>query len=371
MTKEFGRRMYISGDKRKDYATKMRSITNRAVHNAVVEKWSEFEKPYREPDYNAMQHFNPKGYRIPYRGPEPDTNPIGDSPIESGQRCQVFAETTPAFINCQEKGGQITSKLTLKSINLRDTFPAIWRLGAGGKGSIRGDIYYAPRCDDVVNPSGVRCGSILDVVIGMREDGCEDDTTIRINALDDECVGVCNIPIGNSITSDGADPNLPADGDEYSVPGVGDQDIEWSISTGSITNGGVITVTGACGTATITAKMCSETVTLDVRMPDDSHWVQGSTDTHCAGASGPIEATCIIGGVRYDETYRTTGQASGCDCGAADPVTPCPDCCPGTSGGCPLQCTSPSCGDNMCFCQGGACQCRYHTRTTPYTWECI
>ena len=78
MTQEFGRRAYIKRSKKKrgKYHDLMRNLTNRQVHNKIIEKHSEFEKPYRTPNYHEMQHFHPSGYAIPYRSGPTDANPV-------------------------------------------------------------------------------------------------------------------------------------------------------------------------------------------------------------------------------------------------------------------------------------------------------
>ena len=75
--RDFGRRPEMfSDDKNKDYASMMRTVTDKSVWNRTVEKHSEFKKPYRSyaVKYSEMEHFHPSGFEIPYlkrRGPEP------------------------------------------------------------------------------------------------------------------------------------------------------------------------------------------------------------------------------------------------------------------------------------------------------------
>lgn len=62
-------------------------------------------------------------------------------------------------------------------------------------------------------------------------------------------------------------PDAPSDGNQYTVTG-GTAPYTWSISKGSITQDGIVTVSGQCGAATVSATdSCGYTATKDVRMP--------------------------------------------------------------------------------------------------------
>ncbi|MBI5893503.1 MAG: hypothetical protein HZB79_07625 [Deltaproteobacteria bacterium] len=70
-------------------------------------------------------------------------------------------------------------------------------------------------------------------------------------------------------------PDAPSNGSKYTATG-GEKPYTWSISKGSITQDGVVTVSGQCGTATITVKdSCGNKTTKDVRLPGGT-WVFAS-----------------------------------------------------------------------------------------------
>ncbi|MBI5875522.1 MAG: M23 family metallopeptidase [Deltaproteobacteria bacterium] len=75
---------------------------------------------------------------------------------------------------------------------------------------------------------------------------------------------VCNSEDLAELTLSG--PDAPTDGSQYTATG-GTEPYTWSISKGSITQTGVVTVSGQCGTATVTVKdNCGTQVTKNVRM---------------------------------------------------------------------------------------------------------
>ena len=83
-----------------------------------------------------------------------------------------------------------------------------------------------------------------------------------------------------------AGPDAPSDGSQYTATG-GTEPYTWSISKGSITQGGVVTISGQCGTATITATdSCVNQGTKDVRMPDGFWLYTGSTTRFYGGVDG-------------------------------------------------------------------------------------
>ncbi|HBR16547.1 MAG: hypothetical protein A3G39_06875 [Deltaproteobacteria bacterium RIFCSPLOWO2_12_FULL_43_16] len=81
---------------------------------------------------------------------------------------------------------------------------------------------------------------------------------------------VCSSQEPATVTLSG--PDAPTNGSQYTASG-GTEPYAWSISKGSITQSGVVTVSGQCGTATITVKdSCGNQATKDVRLPGGA-WV--------------------------------------------------------------------------------------------------
>ncbi len=82
------------------------------------------------------------------------------------------------------------------------------------------------------------------------------------------CLVKC--PTGVTLTLSG--PDVPSNGSQYTASG-GTSPYTWSITKGSITQTGIVTVSGQCGSATITVKdSCGNQATKDVRMPSGK-WV--------------------------------------------------------------------------------------------------
>ena len=79
-------------------------------------------------------------------------------------------------------------------------------------------------------------------------------------------------------------PDAPVDGSQYTAitsPSGSNLNIQWSISKGSITQTGVVTVSGQCGAATVTATdACGNQGSKDVRMSGGT-WVVISDEIPC------------------------------------------------------------------------------------------
>lgn len=112
-----------------------------------------------------------------------------------------------------------------------------------------------------------------------------------------------------TITISGSD--APQNGSQYTATG-GTEPYTWSITKGSITQDGIVTVSGQCGTATITATdSCGNTETKDARMPGGFWLYTGST----TGFYGGVDGTYC----QWGFSYMRVGAASSCDYG--------PNCC--------------------------------------------
>jgi hypothetical protein len=127
--------------------------------------------------------------------------------------------------------------------------------------------------------------------------------TITVTATDKNgCKGAKVMDMQAEITLSG--PDAPVDGDQYTATG-GTEPYTWSISKGSITQDGVVTVSGQCGVATITATdACGNIASKGVRMPSGA-WVQISTEVnpsqHCSynwGQGGYYTCEIIEGQIK-------------------------------------------------------------------------
>ena len=84
---------------------------------------------------------------------------------------------------------------------------------------------------------------------------------------------VCSSQEPATVTLSG--PDAPTDGSQYAASG-GIEPYTWSISKGSITQAGVVTVSGQCGAATVSiTDICGNTQTKEVRM-SSGVWIQTS-----------------------------------------------------------------------------------------------
>ncbi|MBI3754962.1 MAG: hypothetical protein HY265_02215 [Deltaproteobacteria bacterium] len=83
----------------------------------------------------------------------------------------------------------------------------------------------------------------------------------------------CSFVFADGITLTLSGPDAPQNGSKYTASG-GEAPYSWTISKGSINSStGVVTVSGQCGTATITATdSCGNTGSKDVRMAN-GRWV--------------------------------------------------------------------------------------------------
>lgn len=105
-------------------------------------------------------------------------------------------------------------------------------------------------------------------------------------------------------------PDAPVDGDQYAVAG-GLPPYTWSISKGSITQDGIVTVSGQCGAATVTvADACGNTATKDVRMPNgvwvtkaNSAGVYLNWGSACCGEAPSAGCKVIDGDTAYWTDY--------------------------------------------------------------------
>lgn len=220
----------------------MDATTKKAVFNTRIEEDSEFEKPYIKDiaGYPAMQHFYPKDWRVPYRGPEPVANPTPDPGKEdvrcpSGRTAQLVSPTHGAFpvIKCGDG-------VSFENV---DGVPLVW-------------------CRSIGNDDGVGVGS-YDSSQGDCGDECFDDF-INIQC-EDECGQHPNIIIKVVVSPTAvgiSGPSAVTDSGTFTVTG-GIAPYTWSASCGVMTvqvdtsimeldgDGcceiGSVTVTDACG----------------------------------------------------------------------------------------------------------------------------
>ncbi|WP_083761159.1 RHS repeat-associated core domain-containing protein [Pelobacter propionicus] len=107
-------------------------------------------------------------------------------------------------------------------------------------------------------------------------------------------ISICGVCFADPLTITG--PDAPSDGSQYSATG-GSAPYYWCITKGSITHNGVVTVSGQCGSATITVWDSSgETARKTIRMAGTSRWVQTDYKTcpsfTCAGSGCPCTGGC-------------------------------------------------------------------------------
>lgn len=107
-------------------------------------------------------------------------------------------------------------------------------------------------------------------------------------------ISICSACLADPLTITG--PDAPGDGSQYSATG-GRAPYYWCITKGSITHNGVVTVSGLCGSATITVWDSSgETARKTIRMAGTSRWVQTDYKTcpsfTCAGSGCPCTGGC-------------------------------------------------------------------------------
>lgn len=105
-------------------------------------------------------------------------------------------------------------------------------------------------------------------------------------------------------------PDAPTDGDQYTASG-GAEPYTWSIGKGSITQDGVVTASGQCGEATVSATdNCGNTGTKDVRLPSGGWVLVSSTGYGCNSCEVTSGTTKTV----YCWTYCCAGRSDGSDC---------------------------------------------------------
>lgn len=138
---------------------------------------------------------------------------------------------------------------------------------------------------------------------------------------------VCDPQNPATVTLSG--PDAPTDGSQYTATG-GIEPYTWSITKGSITQTGVVTVSGQCGTATVTATdSCGNVETKDVRMPGGVWVFVSFTGVNtCTSGFYHFERECVImeGGIRTAYGYEC-GENYGP--GGCNKPPPCSFNCPG------------------------------------------
>lgn len=377
----YGRKPYIKRSKnsRGKYHDMMRNLTNAQVHQKIIEAWSVFEKPYRTSNYHEMQHFHHSNFRRPHWPGPTDANPVISQNCNGSILDATTAEGDFPSVPCGGNIGLIMGGQDGQGQPwIQDDIAWQFAIPGLAKGSISGNTYTAPSCQSIIdgdcfdtndNISGYHLGEVTPYGVQQPKESCGFSNIVvsvtqPVECLEDDCL----IGTGNIMTSDGADADAPVDGDEYSITGVSDDDITWSISVGSITPGGVVTVTGECGVATITAQMCSETITRDVKMPDGT-WVAdgtcGQTETGCA--------QCPTFGVAVDEfsgVYKYHID------GFFDRVCVTPD---GSPNNCCDILGAPCVAARAITCPDGSCASPCDTTATKkmwpgvdrFIWECV
>jgi len=113
---------------------------------------------------------------------------------------------------------------------------------------------------------------------------------------------------GETVTIAISGLDAPQNGSQYTATG-GTEPYTWSITKGSITQDGIATVSGQCGTATITATdSCGNVGTKDVRMPDGFWLYTGSTTRFYGGVDGTY--------CQWGFSYLRVSEASDCSYGS-------------------------------------------------------
>lgn len=361
---EYGKKPYVKTGRGDDgYHTTRRLKTNKQMEDNLRRKWSEFEFPYRTRDYHGMQHYDRQNFRMPYLRfpnfppelpPEPTANCAGAvlrATSSKGQFPEVDCdETIELYMDGNDGDGKPWDQADI-----------IWQpLGGFGflNGTLVGNKYTPVSCESLEADEDCVTADKSDTIIGyhkgvvlaertVRSDGCgRANIIISITTPEGVCEEggeSCAIGTGNSISG----PDAPVDSDEYSVAGVDDADIIWTITAGSITPGGVVTVSGECGVATVTATMCSETITKNVTMPSGVWVFDVGCDPGTTGSGACPEHSVVTefkgiykyeinaGGGRQrhcsDGSQENCCSTLGADCTAAAAVS-----CPGAG-----SCTGP------------------------------
>ena len=137
---DWRRKPYIS----RGFHDMVKTPTNAAIWTERLEKHSEFEKPYvRGHNYAEMQHYHPSMFKVPYRGPEPDSNPLGSGvdPCRGTVHATLDGITAPVhYVDCG----------TSHAIGMDGGVPPFELGGVAGSlnGSVSGDTYTAPSCSE-------------------------------------------------------------------------------------------------------------------------------------------------------------------------------------------------------------------------------
>lgn len=164
--RDWGRQPYIS----KDFYAMMNTPTNMAIWTQRLERHSMFEKPYmKDHNYFQMQRLHPSMFKIPYRRPEPDSNPLGNGVdlCKGTVHATLDGVTAPFhYVGCG----------TSHVIGMDGGVPPFEVGGVAGSlnGSVSGDVYTAPSCgecrDEVTDHIQVvdACGRVPNLIIKTR-----------------------------------------------------------------------------------------------------------------------------------------------------------------------------------------------------------
>ena len=101
---DFGRRLYATD---LAYSEAMKKTTQKYMDSMMLIKQSEFEKPYREDDYNTMEYAfeppNPPAFPPGPGWPSPDCTPKGDAVGGGSTLCEPGIECGVWIWNCAHK----------------------------------------------------------------------------------------------------------------------------------------------------------------------------------------------------------------------------------------------------------------------------
>ncbi len=195
--KDYFRRPQMFADKkRKDYASMMRSITDKAVWTKTVEKHSEFKKPYLPygERYPEMEHFHPSNFTPAYKFPVPDlpTTPSDTPTKDICDGAVMMAMVGSVSLTCGSQTSLIMGGRTGDGSSWAPS-DITWAFAypSSARGSIQGGTYSAPPCSSLENP--LDCGGIEETIMGLTP--CGRSTKIIAVTVPAGCVDPCDIPL--------------------------------------------------------------------------------------------------------------------------------------------------------------------------------
>lgn len=187
--REYGHRPYVSDE---EYPDAMRRITDKAVFDKVVQKHSEFKKPYRSKTYQEMEHYYPTPA---IKGGYPDY--IGDSPFIPPNADMVDpaiiadAEKYLGLVYCFMDACYCAGQATCYAISC--TYPLV--SASASNPDVGVSFSQNEICFDV--SAGVSGSFWLDLTLKVGKNMTKAATPISISeCLPSECCGCTDISIG-------------------------------------------------------------------------------------------------------------------------------------------------------------------------------